>query len=284
MVHLRELLGSINFSDCLFEQLEVIVVNDGSSDGTADFLFKFSKMDHLFSFKYFNLNNQGPAFARNYGAQMSSGNWLVFIDDDCLLSINYFSSADKILLNQPDLVSLAGHVVSYSNSFISRYIDWSGLMLSPYVDNHNKTYFVTANAWIRKDVFLQLGGFDLSFKNASGEDVYLSMQIRSAGYSIYFDKNVFVRHRHRDSLIGLIKTCSLYGRGHRQIDILSSSFSEYGYIRNLISAASESITKIWRSKTYYNGFPFFFLDLVRSISWTYGYRNAITNTPKHFNS
>lgn len=273
--HLVELLDSITFCGLVIDGLEVIVVNDGSTDNTSYFLEQYNSQEHVFSFKYHNIINQGPAFARNFGASLALGKWLIFIDDDCLLPKSYFSIADKVFNQHTDIVAVSGHVVAHSNSLISKYIDWSGIMLSPYVDKNHKKYFVTANALIRKDIFIQLGGFDLSFKNASGEDVYFSKRILSSGYSIYFDKNLYVRHRHRDSIYGLFRTCSLYGKGHYQIDLLSGTICKHSYILNFISAASNSLVRIWRSKSLFYGFQFFIMDLIRSLAWTRGYKQAM---------
>jgi glycosyltransferase involved in cell wall biosynthesis len=273
--YLVELLESIEHCEFDLTVVEVIVVNDGSTDGTGSFLSDYLLKKHRFSFNFYDLKNNGPAYARNHGASKSIGTWLIFIDDDCLISKSYFSAVESLTSIHSDLAAISGYIVAFSKTLISRYIDWSGMMLSPFVDNYHKSYFITANALVRKDVFFKIGGFNLTFKNASGEDVFLSQQIRSAGFSIYFDKKILVRHRHRDTFLGLIRTCNLYGKGHFQVDYLGGTFSRHNYFRNIFSAVSVSLVRIWRSKSFLFGFQFLFLDIFRSIAWTHGYKKAM---------
>lgn len=67
-----------------FEELEVIVVNDGSTDGTGTILERMSLQDSRL--KVVNEENRGRSAARNLGVSLSSGKWLMFLDaDDYLL-------------------------------------------------------------------------------------------------------------------------------------------------------------------------------------------------------
>jgi glycosyltransferase involved in cell wall biosynthesis len=80
-------LESLTQQTCTADHFEVIVVDDGGSDGTDQI------MGNLFPFRlaYYWQTNQGSAAARNYGAQQSHGNILVFIDDDITLLPEYLA-------------------------------------------------------------------------------------------------------------------------------------------------------------------------------------------------
>ena len=80
-----------------FKNYEIIIINDGSSDGTQDFLDTLNK-DNI---KIFNLEtNQGPAFSRNIGINKSKGIWLAFLDsDDFWLRSKLQVTFDNIQLN-----------------------------------------------------------------------------------------------------------------------------------------------------------------------------------------
>ena len=70
-------LEALSRQNC-FQPFEVIVVDDGSSDNTADIVHSFAAV------KYFRQDNAGPASARNLGAKMAQGDYLAFTDSDCI--------------------------------------------------------------------------------------------------------------------------------------------------------------------------------------------------------
>src|SRR5690606_30722711 len=69
-------------------EVEIILVNDGSSDTSLDICRDFkTKYDYI---KVFDQNNQGPSAARNLGLQNATGEWIVFVDSDDYVEKNYF--------------------------------------------------------------------------------------------------------------------------------------------------------------------------------------------------
>ena len=66
---------------------EVIVVDDGSNDGTEDTLRQFR--DRFSSFQYYIRSNEGPGKARNYASAKAKGKILVFIDSDCVMPSDF---------------------------------------------------------------------------------------------------------------------------------------------------------------------------------------------------
>ena len=84
---LRETLLSLAHQDWPTDQFEVIVVDDGSSDGTQTVATEL----HPFALRYIRQANQGDAAARNTGAQASQAEFLVFLDDDILVAPEYLT-------------------------------------------------------------------------------------------------------------------------------------------------------------------------------------------------
>jgi glycosyltransferase involved in cell wall biosynthesis len=82
---LRETLASLAQQTCPSDRFEVIVVDDGSTDGTA----AIEAESFPFALRYFRQSNQGDAAARNLGARQSRASILVFLDDDILLDAGY---------------------------------------------------------------------------------------------------------------------------------------------------------------------------------------------------
>ena len=184
---LGECLGAILKQD--FKNFEVIVVNDGSTDGTE-------QLAKTFNVKVFSKINQGPAIARNFGAQKSAGKILVFIDDDCIAEKNWLKEMIKPF-QDPKVVGVQGTYKSQQKELCAifeqieiedRYdkiqkaknLDWTG----------------SYSAAFRRSVFFETQGYDESFPTASGEDTELSFKLVKAGHKLAFNKHAIVYHKH----------------------------------------------------------------------------------------
>ena len=84
---LRETLDSLTHQTYPSDHFEVIIVDDGSTDGTAEVAAEVFP----FVLRYFRQNNQGDAAARNIGARQSQADFLVFLDDDILVEPGYLT-------------------------------------------------------------------------------------------------------------------------------------------------------------------------------------------------
>lgn len=82
---LYQTLTSLMKQTCPTDRFEVIVVDDGSTDGTLE----ITKESLPFTFRYFRQTNQGDAAARNLGANHSNADLLIFLDDDIIVGPNY---------------------------------------------------------------------------------------------------------------------------------------------------------------------------------------------------
>jgi glycosyltransferase involved in cell wall biosynthesis len=84
---LRAVLDSIAGQTYPSGSFEVIIVDDGSTDGTAE----IAAESFPFTLRYFRQSNQGDAEARNVGARQSQADFLVFLDDDILVEPGYLT-------------------------------------------------------------------------------------------------------------------------------------------------------------------------------------------------
>lgn len=91
-----ELLNSL--TQQTVRNFEVIVVEDGSSV-TCEHVVK--QYEQQLNIRYFNKPNSGPGQTRNYGAERSSGEYLLILDSDCILPPGYLAAIEEELKRQP---------------------------------------------------------------------------------------------------------------------------------------------------------------------------------------
>lgn len=86
-----------------FKNIEVVIVNDGSSDGSEKLIKKYIEKDNRIA--YFYQNNSGPSAARNKGIINSKGEYLIFIDSDDTVDEYYIENMlNKMKISHSDLV------------------------------------------------------------------------------------------------------------------------------------------------------------------------------------
>ena len=186
--------------------IEVIVIDDGSTDGTRDAI---SEADHP-NLVYVNQLNSGPAAARNAGIEVASGDYIAFTDDDCIPVGTWpLPLLRRIESEGPQCAGVGGRVIPFANNLLSRYYTLHRILEPP----TSCSYLVTANCLYRKNILLTTGGFDSQLKRPGGEDPGLSLNIRELGYRLVFDSNAIVIHEYREGLIDFLKTFYRYGRG-----------------------------------------------------------------------
>lgn len=187
------------------KDFETIIVEDGSSVKCDDVCRKF---DGILPYRYFYKENGGPALARNYGAEKANGEWLLFFDSDCIIPPHYMEAASGELENRE--CQLFGGADKSHPSFtpLQKAIDYS---MTSFITtggirgnkrSADKFYPRTFNMGIRKDVFMEIGGFsDMRF----GEDVDFSYKVKEGGYSSRLFEQSWVYHKRRNTLRSFFK-------------------------------------------------------------------------------
>lgn len=102
----------------VYKQLDIIVVNDGSTDGT-ELLCKRLKLD-IPNFRYISKKNEGLGKARNSGMKIAKGDYILFLDSDDYLSKNCISDLMEIvILKSCEIAVGGGYLVSESGEILS---------------------------------------------------------------------------------------------------------------------------------------------------------------------
>jgi len=210
---LKACIESLLVSNFPKSDYSIYVVDDGSNDGTGNYLRK--KCSEFSNIHMIATPHSGPAKARNEAVKQSSGDLVAFTDDDCSVDKDWLSELARLFKN-PSIECVGGKVLSANSCLISKYMDHV-CALDPPIDQSGRVrYIVTANACIRRDILEMLGGFNEGFPMAGGEDVELSLRYRSTGSGdIIYSPTCRVYHYYEDSCKDFLRRYYRYGIGCR---------------------------------------------------------------------
>jgi glycosyltransferase involved in cell wall biosynthesis len=199
--------GGAVFEECLAAlrasqsaRYEIIVLDDCSTDDSKAIASNYSC--HLVELPC----SFGPSTARNRGAQMAKGEILFFIDADIIVRPDTIQKVSDIFQDK-DVVATTGVLsedIRYGN-FSSRYKNF-WMRYSYLVMPDTVSLFYTSVAAIRRELFLQAGGFDTAYKRPSVEDTDFGQRLEMMGGTVHLKRNLEVEHVKYYSLGGLLKT------------------------------------------------------------------------------
>lgn len=215
--HLPRCLEAI--SRQLYQDREFILVDNNSADGSADIVRFFLETHPDFSAKLLHEVKKGSTVSRNRGAAAARGEWLAFTDADCVPDPAWLSDLAAAINAEPGMGAFAGCIIpAPAENIIAKFL---GLYTLP-ANSQEKVYrqytlieggFPTANLTVRKEVFIQAGGFDENIR-IYGEDHDLCMRIYGAGFCVKCLTNSIVQHVHRSTLIGMLRQAFNFGKVH----------------------------------------------------------------------
>ena len=181
------------------KDFEVVIVEDGSQKPCKDVCDKYANILNL---HYYYKDNSGPGQSRNYGVEHANGDYVIILDSDVVLPEGYMMAINSQLSTfnfQP--VCWGGPDAAHpSFTPIQKAISYS--MTSFFTTGGirggkkklDKFYPRSFNMGIRKDVYLQLGGFS---KMRFGEDIDFSYRMVEAGYQPQLFPDAWVWHKRR---------------------------------------------------------------------------------------
>ena len=230
--HRNDLLA--NCLDCLApgvqtlpaEQYELIVTDDGSQTTAQEMIYNRYPW-----VKWVAGSRNGPAANRNNGSKYAQGQWLAFVDDDCLPDPQWLEAYATAIADQPSCIVFAGRV----------YVDRPRVSLaeySPIFESGGR--LPSGNFTIQQQLFKSIGGFDERFATAM-EDLDLMVRLTKRGYKFPFIKLASVCHPWRNSYLG--KDGWKPNKGYRDSMLIylsthpeeSTNFNSLLYIRRTLS-------------------------------------------------
>jgi len=261
------------------KRMEIIVVDDGSSDRTLSIIAEIvSKAD--IKVKLYSTNGEGLFVARQMVVDNSRGNFIVFVDGDMVLSKDFIQKQVDVMNKNPLIGVAQGKMKGrLSRSLvaklegISQSRDYEFGILRNWSRNPKK--LGDGGSIFRLAAIRKAGGFDIGIKGAAG-DADITVRIKSAGYLLFLSQPEF-EHEFRQTLKGLWNQYAWYGYGmhyfyHKHKDLTDLMYTYFwpvsfggGIARSILSfrATRQKISFL---------LPFF--NLFKATAWWFGFLKA----------
>ncbi len=189
-------------------EFEILVVDDGSTDGTAAWLAERPPGIRPPGIRTWRQDNQGPAAARNFGVRQARGHRVAFLGDDTVPSPRWLAAHHRAAADGGGDAPLA--VIGYTdwhprmrvNSFL-RYINEYGLQFGyALIDDPRHVPFnflYTSNVTLPRQLLVE-HPFDLRFPYPAWEDIELSYRLKERGLRLVYEPRARVAHDHPTSI------------------------------------------------------------------------------------
>jgi GT2 family glycosyltransferase len=209
---LRRVLAALAEQTYPRQHTEIIVVSDGSTDGTNEYLTHEPPIELVLVAQ----GNRGPAAARNRGIEASSGSIVLFVDDDVIAAPDLVQRhVDSHRAGGAGL-AVIGPMLTPPDAHMRPWVRWEQTMLyRQYEAMRRGLYdatprqFYTGNASVDRDSLLASGGFDPRFRRA--EDLDLAYRMETAGLRFVFNPHAVGYHYADRSFGSWLRNARDYG-------------------------------------------------------------------------
>ena len=205
------------------KDFEVVIVEDGSKITCKDVCDKYADILDL---HYYYKENSGPGQSRNYGVERAQGEYVIILDSDAVTPTGFMQAIDSELQQQPSDAWGGPDAAHESFSDIQKAISYA--MTSFFTTGGirggkkqlDKFYPRSFNLGIRREAYLQLGGFSktrFSKMSLYGEDIDFSIRIYKAGYTCRLFPEAWVWHKRRTDFRKFWR--QVYNSGYARINL-----------------------------------------------------------------
>lgn len=179
-----------------YKDFEIIVVDDGSTDATEKIVRQFSG-----SLSYHRQENRGAGTARNLGVSLAQGDWIAFLDADDVwyphklaVQMENIETYPEVAFFYSDMDQIDEEGRLGQQRFLSAKLDYrKGSRLIAVLFN-NQPFPYPSTVLLRKDVFLEAGGFNPLFRGKYLEDLEFPARVKRIS-SMYFFPKSLVKYR-----------------------------------------------------------------------------------------
>jgi len=235
---LNELLAALRRQEPVDGSFEVIVVDDGSRTPVADQLGGTAEGLDL---DVIRTENRGPAAARNTGVAAARGEFLAFIDDDCLPATDWLSTLDRARREYPE-ATLGGRTVCGLSG--NRWAESSQALEDAVYRRANRDpsrsrFLSSKNLAMPRALFRRCGGFDPAFRFSEDRD--LCARLVGAGERLVYLPDAVVEHMNPSDRRRFWRQHFGYGQGARRFHRRHSGGSPRVEVGDYAAFASEAL-------------------------------------------
>lgn len=211
--HLSACLDALRRMDYPAERHEILVVDNGSTDRTADVLSRYP-VRALYE------PRRGTSHARNRGIMAARGDIVAFTDADCVPTTGWLREIVRGF-DASDVGGVAGEILPYPPKTPAERYAARIRHLSPglYMSREIFPFAVTANLAFRREVFEKVGLLDVDSPRGGESTDFCTRFFRGTGQRLELAPRAIVFHRHRSTAWELFKQQWGYGRGHAYLYI-----------------------------------------------------------------
>lgn len=209
---LEHVLRALERQTCGVEAFDVVVVSDGATDATDEFL---ANLRTTLALTVEHQANTGPAAARNRGVELATAPMVLFIDDDVVPQPELVAEHLASHEHSPGLVVI-GPMITPPGFRMKPWVAWEQAMLykqyealaaGVYGATHRQFY--TGNASLSRARFLEAGGFDTRLRRA--EDVEFAYRLHELGLRFEFNPRAIGHHYAERPFSSWLRTAYEYG-------------------------------------------------------------------------
>ncbi len=202
---LEGLFESILNQTVSFDDYEIVIVNNNSTDNTEAICKEFILEHKKINCYYCVETKQGLSYGRNRGIHESKGEFVTFLDDDAVIAPDFFKKTIEFFEAHPSVNAIGGKILL---QYMQKRPDWYNPFIAPilgYFNPGDKTqifrgnYFRGSNMSFRKEVFERLGDFDVRL-GRSGQNLYgseekeLFYRFKDNGETMWYVPEAIVYH------------------------------------------------------------------------------------------
>jgi glycosyltransferase involved in cell wall biosynthesis len=214
VARLRHVITALERQAYPSDAYEVLVISDGSTDGTDPYLDALRSTVRL---RWFPQANRGPAAARNMGILKARGEFIVFIDDDVVPEPQLLGEHARSHREAEKDVVVLGPLLTPEGFEMTPWVSWEQEMLMKQYRAMLRgdwpataRQFYTGNASLKRSHILAAGGFDEGFRRA--EDVELAYRLADKGLDFVFNMQAAGMHFAERSFGAWLDAAYTYGR------------------------------------------------------------------------